>query len=122
MNKERPILSNLINDNTTEVETFQNLSIRPVIKMQHHLLIAFFQNYVKKRKVDFLNLSYEKKKRIIKSALEKDIAFKNKMLGCILGHFSIEEYEIYSKKTSEYNKRIKQIIIKRLQDSIDTIN
>ena len=121
MNKERPVLSNLINANTTEIEAFQNEVLRPIIKMQHDLLIAFFRNYLQKRKIDFNPLSEQKKRTKIKSILEKDIQFKNKIVGSILGHFSVDEYDVYERDSSEFNRRIRQLIIKRLQDSITSI-
>jgi hypothetical protein len=118
MNKERPELGNLVNKNTTEVEKFQNEVLRPIIKMQHHLLILFFENYVEKRKIDFTSLSEEKKKNKIKSIFDKDINFKNLILGVITGHFSINEYLYYTQNSSEFNKRVLQMIIQRLQNSI----
>lgn len=118
MNKERPELGNLVNKNTTEVEKFQNEVLRPIIKMQHHLLISFFENYIKKRKIDFTSLSEEKKKNKIKSVFDKDINFKNLILGLIVGHFSVNEYLYYTQNSSEFNKRVLQIIIQRLQNSI----
>lgn len=118
MNKERPELGNLVNKNTTEVEKFQNEVLRPIIKMQHHLLISFFENYIKKRKIDFTSLSEEKKKNKIKSIFDKDINFKNLILGLIAGHFSVDEYLYYTQNSSEFNKRVLQIIIQRLQNSI----
>ena len=118
MNKERPELGNLVNKNTTEVEKFQNEVLRPIIKMQHHLLISFFENYIKKRKIDFTSLSEEKKKNKIKSVFDKDINFKNLILGLIAGHFSVNEYLYYTQNSSEFNKRVLQIIIQRLQNSI----
>jgi hypothetical protein len=118
MNKERPELGNLVNKNTTEVEKFQNEVLRPIIKMQHHLLILFFENYVEKRKIDFTSLSEEKKKNKIKSIFDKDINFKNLILGVITGHFSIDEYLYYTQNSSEFNKRVLQMIIQRLQNSI----
>ena len=62
MKKERPILQDLVSESTTETEVFQNSVLRPIIKMQHHLLIAFFKTYLIKRKVDFTNLSEQKKR------------------------------------------------------------
>jgi hypothetical protein len=118
MNKERPELGNLVNKNTTEVEKFQNEVLRPIIKMQHPLLILFFDNYVEKRKIDFTSLSEEKKKNKIKSIFDKDINFKNLILGVITGHFSIDEYLYYTQNSSEFNKRVLQMIIQRLQNSI----
>ena len=49
------------------------------------------------------------------------ISFKNKIIGSVLGHFSLTEYDIYVKNPSEFNRRIKQIILKRLQDSTTAI-
>jgi hypothetical protein len=118
MNKERPELVNLVNKNTTDVEKFQNEVLRPIIKMQHYLLIAFFENYLQKRKIDFKALSKEKKKLKIKSIFEKDINFKNLILGIVVGHFSVNEYLYYTQSSSEFNKRVLQIIIQRFQDSI----
>ena len=37
--KLRPILKNLINSNTSDLERFQNEVLRPIIKMIHNILI-----------------------------------------------------------------------------------
>ena len=55
--KERPIIKNLIKKHTTEIESFQNTTIRPIIKMQHLLLVASFNNYLEKRKVNLQSCS-----------------------------------------------------------------
>ena len=89
--KERPVLENLVNVGTTEIEKFQNEVLRPIIKMQHNLLIASFNNY------------------------------KNINLGFIIGHFSMDEFSFYSLNTSEMNRRILQIISQRIKDSISEI-
>ena len=60
--KERPIIADLVNEGTSYIEKFQNEVIRPIIKMQHDLLIGSLINYLKKRKVDFSILP-DKKKR-----------------------------------------------------------
>ena len=63
----------------------------------------------------------KKKKLKIKSIFEKDINFKNLILGIIIGHFSVEEYLSYTQNLTEFNKRVIQIIIQRLQDSLSEI-
>ena len=119
--KERPILSDLVNAGTSDVERFQNEVIRPIIKMQHNLLIAFFKSYVQQRKIDFISLTLEKKTKHIRSMLTKDINFKNILLGSIIGHFSMDEFSFYHQNTSEVNRRIVQITKQRLQDSISEL-
>jgi len=115
--KDRPILSDLVKAGTLDIEKFQNEVIRPVIKMQHNLLIVFFKNYISDNKIDFVNLKKEKQNEKINSILTKDTNFKNILLGSVIGHFSISELTFYYKNTPELKRRIIQIIKQRLQDS-----
>ena len=47
----RPTISSaLIFDTMSRDERFQNTTIRPVIKLQHDLLLEVFKNYVSKHK------------------------------------------------------------------------
>lgn len=116
--KVRPELVAIVNSNTSETEKFQNTVLRPIIKMQHDLLIAFFKNYLVNSKINFDVLTVEKKKLKIESIFKNDRTFKNKILGIILGCYTVEEYMLYNQKSSEFNKRILQIVIQRLQNSI----
>lgn len=59
--KERPILEGLINRGTRDLEYFQNTTVRPIIKMQHHLLILSFKNYLKKKKLLLITCQKPKK-------------------------------------------------------------
>jgi hypothetical protein len=121
MNRERPVLEDLIKDNMSALELFQNQTLRPVIKMQHDLLIASFNTYKAKRKIDFSSLTDQKKRSKTKAVFVKDINYKNLTLGFIIGAFSLEEFAYYSLNASELNKRIIQIVIQRVQDSLPEI-
>ena len=121
MNKERPVLEDLIKDNMSALELFQNQTLRPVIKMQHDLLIASFNAYKAKRKIDFSSLTDQKKRSKSKAVFVKDINHKNLTLGFIIGAFSLEEFAYYSLNASELNKRIIEIVIQRVQDSLPEI-
>lgn len=118
MPKERPILKNIISDATLSLETFQNATLRPIIKMQHDLILALFQSYVQKKKIDLITLENQKAKDKIKSIFEKDINFKHLILGIIIGHFTTEEFDIYNSNISEFHKRIIQITVQRIQDTL----
>jgi hypothetical protein len=121
-NNQRPILSDLVNAGTLDIEKFQNEIIRPIIKMQHQLLISSFQNYVQKRKIDFSTLTEKKKRSRISSIYKTDNNYKNLTLGFIIGHFTFEEFTFYAANVSEVHKRILQIITQRIKDSIAYIN
>ena len=116
--KLRPVLKNLINSNTTDLERFQNEVLRPIIKMQNNLLVALFKNYIRNRKIQFNKLKAEVQENKINSILTKDINFKNILLGSIIGHFNKNEIKIYLKSKSELNKRIIQMVKQRLQDNL----
>ena len=119
--KERPILPDLVNSGTSELEKFQNEVMRPIIKMQHNLLIESFKNYLQKRKIDFQTLSEQKKRSRVSSIFKTDNNYKNITLGLIIGHFSLEEFTFCIANSTEINKRILQIISQRIKDSIAEI-
>ena len=116
--KLRPVLKNLINSNTSDLERFQNEVIRPIIKMQNNLLVAFFNNYIRNRKIEFNKLEAEFQKNKINTILTKDINFKNILIGSIIGHLNENEIKIYLKSKSELNKRIIQMVMQRLQHNL----
>lgn len=89
--------------------------------MRHTVLIAVYRHYLTSKKVNFSDLSTEKQLQFIQSSLSKDIAFKNKVLGMILGQFTMEEMDRYLLCAPEYNKRVLQIVKKRLADSLPAL-
>ena len=119
--KERPIIKDLVKKHTTEIESFQNTIVRPIIKMQHPLLVTSFKNYLEKRKVDLQSCSDLEINNKIKSIYNKDISYRNISLGLIIGHFSTSEFSYYINYSSEINKRIIKIIHQRVNNSLSEI-
>jgi len=99
-------------------ERFQNITLRPVIKLQNDLLIEVFRNYIRKHKNAFYELNVEQGLNYIENAINKDIKFRNSMKGMIIGQFTIEEYMSYIENSSALNKRMMSIVKQRLQDNI----
>lgn len=116
------ILNAKISDNISENEHFQNLVLRPIIKFQNDLLIAVFKNYIAKYKNVFYKLPLEKRVEYIENSIKKDLRLQNTLKGMILGHFTVEEYELYKNNASNLNKRILGIIKERLLSHIQLFN
>lgn len=115
----RPIIvSAQVNDTMTSDERFQNATLRPIIKMQNHLLIVVFKNYIVKRKNVFYNLPLPKQLAYIENAIQKDMKFRNSLKGMIIGQFTVEEYDIYIQNSSALNKRMMTIVKERLLSNI----
>ena len=115
----RPIIETIgSQENSSEEERFQNETLRPIIKMQHKLLLAFFRNYLLKKKLEFDALSPFKKKEVIANMFSKDLQFKMEVRGLIIGHLTLEEYQRYLSHSSTLNKRISNMIQERLVSTI----
>ena len=112
------IASTTINDNMSADERFQNLVLRPIIKLQNDLFIAVFKNYIIKHKSVFYGLSLEKRMDYIENAVQKDMKFRNALKGMIIGQFTVEEYLIYIQNSSALNKRMMNIVKDRLLSQI----
>ncbi|SDS35704.1 hypothetical protein SAMN04515667_1991 [Formosa sp. Hel1_31_208] len=112
------IASAKVNDNMSADECFQNGTLRPIIKLQNHLLIVVFKNYITKRKNVFYDLSLPKQLAYIENAIHKDMKFRNSLKGMIIGQFTVEEYALYIQNSSALNKRMMNIVKERLVSNI----
>lgn len=110
--------STSINDHMSGDERFQNLVLRPISKFQHDLFIAVFRNYIAKHKNVFYDLSLEKRIDYIENVIQKDMKLRNSLKGMIIGHFTVEEYQVYIQNSSALNKRMMSIVKDRLLSHI----
>ena len=115
------VLSTTINDSMSDDERFQNLVLRPVVKLQNELLTEVFKNYVVKHKSVFYNLLLEKRIDYIENAIQRDMKFRNSLKGIIIGQFTVEEYLLYIKNSSALNKRMMGIVKERLLENIQLL-
>jgi len=100
-------------------EKFQNETLRPIIKMQHDLLVNFFSSYLLSKKCRFKNLTELDQYQFIDAAFKRDIAFKSEIKGIILGQFTVLEFTIYCSNKSDFNKRILTMIKQRIHSVIE---
>ena len=107
--------------NSSFEESFQNLILRPVIKVQTAILIEAFKKYADSHKGIFYQLRPEKKAIYIDNSIKKDQKFRNFLKGIIIGMFTIEEYEDYKKSSSSLNKRMMNLVSKRLSDNLQLL-
>ena len=112
------ILSASVNPNMSDEERFQNVTLRPILKLQHLLFIEAFRNYIVKHKSVFYDLSLEKRIDYIENAIHKDMKFRNSLKGMVIGQFTVEEYKIYTKNSSALNKRMMNMTKERLLSHI----
>ena len=100
--------------NKTETELFQNVTLRPILKLQHELFLAYFENYVNQRKIAFETKDLIQKEAIIEQLFKSDARFKAELKGLVVGHFTVEEFSTYQAIAHECNRRIWTMIKQRL--------
>ena len=118
LNIRPDILTTTINKSMSNDERFQNVTLRPIIKLQHDLFIEVFKNYIAKHKNLFYELSLENQLNYVENAIHKDMKFRNSVKGMIIGQFTTDEYLLYIQNSSALNKRMMNIVKERLLSHI----
>ncbi|MDF1673901.1 MAG: glyoxalase [Vicingaceae bacterium] len=116
----RPIIESIVlNENDSPQELFQNKTLRPIIKLQHDLLVSYFKEYLKSKNILFKSLTEQRKIEFIDSAFQKDNAFKSEVKGLIIGHLTEDEFQDYSSYKGDFNKRILAMVKQRVVSVIE---
>jgi len=119
MQKARPELpKSIIEGELKKEELFQNMVLRPILKMQHEILILRVKEYFISKKIIFHSMDQLKKETYIRNAFQKDALFKKELLGFVLGQLDSKEFLEYLKNQKSFNKRIIQMVQQRMMDSI----
>ena len=103
---------------STAVETFQNQTLRPILKLQNDIYLSLFNAYSVRQKTDLNALSKDKKRIFIEQSLQKDLVLKNTFIGITIGMFTPEEMKTYSLENKEYNKRIITMLMERIKSQL----
>lgn len=119
MEKVRPKLPDTITEGELkEEELFQNMILRPVIKMQHDLLIMRVKSHFISKRVLFNVMDNKKRTEAIIQAFQNDHNLKKEIQGMITGQLTVLEFQQYLKIERSLNKRIVQMVRNRMIDSL----
>lgn len=113
-------MGEITNQSSVE-EHFQNLTLRPILKIQNELIIAIFRSYCILNKNVFFTLNISKKNEYIENSIQKDMKFRNTLKGIVIGLFTLEEYNLYNTMESSVNKRMMSMLIERLKSQIQLL-
>lgn len=114
----RPILNIDDNVETNPTEKFQNMVLRPLLKLQHDFLCFLFLKSPEVNKLNFIQKHKDQQERIIIDFLKSNQKMKASIIQSIVSLMTIEELEQYYTHRSEYNKRIISMASMRLIDGL----
>jgi len=98
-----------------ELEQFQNLCLRPILKFQNDILVSYF-----KSNINLISIpeSTSELENLVKNRLQKDIITRNTLLGMIIGLLHDEELTFYMSYKNELNKRLVVMLTQRITDNL----
>ena len=111
----RPAIPSIqIKSNSSTEEKFQNDIIRPIIKLQHDLIVCNFTHFLARKKVDIVAFNENQKSDYLQKLFKTNTELKTELRSLIIGLFTLEEYKEYLKLKPQLNKRINTIIQNRI--------
>ena len=118
---KRPLLDpSILHGEMKPIEYFQNKALRPILKMQHGLIILLFHQYLVDRRIELTGKTADNIRVIITNIISKDLALKNEMIGLIIGHLSRAEMEFYLLNKASSRRRITNMLVERILSEYST--
>ena len=116
----RPLIPQaIVDENSSEGEAFQNLTLRPILKLLNNTLLLSTQAGIIRMNKQFARLSKTEKATQLKIFLHKNQQIKAILQGHVVGLMSSKELMYYHLNFTETNKRIQQMIETRIFDQLD---
>lgn len=115
----RPVLE--LQSSFGAIETFQNKTLRPILKLQNNLLLYLCRHQFEKRKNIFFQLPKPERKMYITQQIQHDRQFRHLLFGVIIGHFTINELQFFRAEEAELKKRITSLLIQRIQSQLSLL-
>jgi len=98
-----------------ELEQFQNLCLRPILKFQNDILVSYFKSNINLFSIPESTSELE---NLVKNRLQKDLITRNTLLGMIIGLLHDEEMTFYMSHKNALNKRLVVMLTQRITDNL----
>lgn len=95
-------------------EKFQNETLRPIMKLQHDLLVAVFDQFLTKRKVKLTQLPKDQRWTKIKELVTRDNRLRGLLFGIAAGQFTSAEMTHYLENEGDTNRRMTNLLLERM--------
>jgi len=116
----RPII-NVDNSKSTDLETFQTNTLRPILKFQNDLILTIINQHLAENKIVVKNLTDNKKTERIHEIVKGNLQLKQLFTGITIGLFTEEEITYYHENKREIVKRTITMLLERVCTQLDKL-
>lgn len=99
---------------STNLELFQNQYLRAILKYQHDYLILLVKDTCQQVNPNLSNMMEKERNQFIRQMIQNNQALRSQCIGLIIGFLELEQFSWYLKHKTECNKRILQMVEKRV--------
>ena len=115
----RPTISRIDLEKVSQPEeSFQNRTLRPILKLQQNVIIELVKSYLCQHKAKYAVMPLHEKIKLIESVLQKDLKLKSTLQGIVIGQFTLLELKEFNSNSQNLSKRIAHLLQQRIIDSI----
>lgn len=115
----RPTISRIDLEKVSQPEeSFQNRTLRPILKLQQNVIIELVKSYLCQHKAKYAVMPLHEKIKLIESVLQKDLKLKSTLQGIVIGQFTLLELKEFNSNSQNLSKRIINLLQQRIIDSI----
>ena len=101
-------------------EAFQNDVLRPILKLQHPLLLAAWRRYAERQKSRFYKLNRPEQEDYLRHALKTNRELRSFYLGLVCALMTEEEWGAFRQNEKELSRRTMDMVVERLRTAGET--
>jgi hypothetical protein len=116
----RPII-NVDNSKSTDLETFQTNTLRPILKFQNDLILTIMNQHLAENKIVVKNLTDNKKIERVHEIVKGNLQLKQLFTGITIALFTEEEITFYHENKREVVKRTITLLLERVCSQLDKL-
>jgi len=96
------------------VGPFLHATLRPVLKLQNHLLLAAVVDFILDHHMPLASAAPADQQRMVAELLGRNTKLRFTIVGLITGHFTAAEYAYYRLHRAELNRRLHDLAQQRV--------
>lgn len=110
-----------INTDFSLTEQFQNITVRPILKLLNNTIIEFSKTFIASLEISFENKTTFEIEKTLDNLFKKHPTFKVYLIGMVISYLTTDELRIYLENQKTINKRIYVLLQERLKSQISLL-